>query len=163
MTGQDELGQLSQAFNQMTAGLRERADMQKFVSQSTMEMIQSPARHSAGERKHLTILFSDVRGFSRFAEQRPPEHAVEWLNKCLGAQADLVRKHNGDVDKFILASSKVHGASSLPASISFGEVVHAWDTFQAAGFGPPPACDPERKPTFSLKDVEAKPLPSGSR
>lgn len=28
--------------------------------------------------------------------------------------------------------------------------------FQAAGFGPPPACDPERKPTFSLKDVEAE-------
>jgi class 3 adenylate cyclase len=97
----DELGALATSFNTMTTGLRERADMQKFVSQSTMEMIQSPARHSAGERKHLTILFSDVRGFSRFAEQRPPEDAVEWLNKCLGAQADLVRKHNGDVDKFI--------------------------------------------------------------
>jgi putative intracellular protease/amidase len=35
---------------------------------------------------------------------------------------------------FILASSKVHGASTLPASISFGEVVNAWDTFQAAGY-----------------------------
>ena len=40
VTGQDELGQLSQAsFNQMTAGLRERADMQKFVSQSTVDII----------------------------------------------------------------------------------------------------------------------------
>ncbi|MGH9173894.1 MAG: adenylate/guanylate cyclase domain-containing protein [Vicinamibacterales bacterium] len=98
---QDELGTLAESFNTMTRGLRERADMQKFVSQSTMEMIQSPAHASAGERKRLTILFSDVRGFSRFAEQRPPEHAVEWLNKCLGLQADLVRKHNGDVDKFV--------------------------------------------------------------
>ena len=35
---------------------------------------------------------------------------------------------------FILASSKVHGTSALPASISFGEVVNAWDTFQAAGY-----------------------------
>ncbi|WP_152982687.1 type 1 glutamine amidotransferase domain-containing protein [Stenotrophomonas humi] len=35
---------------------------------------------------------------------------------------------------FILASSKVHGTSLLPASISFGEVVHAWDTFKAAGY-----------------------------
>ncbi|WP_411851049.1 type 1 glutamine amidotransferase domain-containing protein [Stenotrophomonas sp. LGBM10] len=35
---------------------------------------------------------------------------------------------------FILASSKVHGTSTLPASISFGEVVHAWDTFHAAGY-----------------------------
>lgn len=35
---------------------------------------------------------------------------------------------------FILAGSKVHGTSTLPASVSFGEVVHAWDTFQAAGY-----------------------------
>ena len=35
---------------------------------------------------------------------------------------------------FIVASSKVHGASDIPASVSFGEVVHAWDTFQAAGY-----------------------------
>ena len=35
---------------------------------------------------------------------------------------------------FILASSKVHGSSTIPASISFGEVVHAWDTFQAASY-----------------------------
>jgi len=35
---------------------------------------------------------------------------------------------------FIVSSSKVHGTSSLPASVSFGEVVHAWDTFHAAGY-----------------------------
>lgn len=34
---------------------------------------------------------------------------------------------------FIVASSKVHGTSKLPASVSFGEVVNAWDTFHAAG------------------------------
>lgn len=35
---------------------------------------------------------------------------------------------------FILASSPVHGTSTLPASISFGEVVNAWDVFHAAGY-----------------------------
>ncbi|MFL6585513.1 MAG: type 1 glutamine amidotransferase domain-containing protein [Luteimonas sp.] len=35
---------------------------------------------------------------------------------------------------FILASARVHGSSTIPASISFGEVVHAWDTFHAAGY-----------------------------
>ncbi|MEN5204311.1 type 1 glutamine amidotransferase domain-containing protein [Stenotrophomonas sp. TWI700] len=35
---------------------------------------------------------------------------------------------------FIVASSRVHGTSTLPASISFGEVVHAWDVFHAAGY-----------------------------
>jgi class 3 adenylate cyclase len=96
---EDELGALARSFNDMTRGLRERADMQKFVSQSTLEMIRT--RASTGERKRLTMLYSDVRGFSGFAEQRPPEQAVEWLNKCLGIQADLVRKHHGDVDKFV--------------------------------------------------------------
>ncbi len=35
---------------------------------------------------------------------------------------------------FIVSSSRVHGTSTLPASVSFGEVVHAWDTFRAAGY-----------------------------
>lgn len=35
---------------------------------------------------------------------------------------------------FVLSSRKFHGASTLPASISFGEVVHAWDKFHAAGY-----------------------------
>ena len=35
---------------------------------------------------------------------------------------------------FIIASSKVHGSSTLPASVSFGEVVNAWDVFNAAGY-----------------------------
>jgi putative intracellular protease/amidase len=35
---------------------------------------------------------------------------------------------------FILASARVHGSSTIPASISFGEVVHAWDAFHAAGY-----------------------------
>jgi len=51
------------------------------------------------------------------------------------AEADageLARGRPGRI-LFVLASSKVHGTSTLPASISFGEVVHAWDTFQAAG------------------------------
>src|SRR5207244_5881891 len=39
----DEIGDLARSFNTMIQGLRERADMQKFVSLSTMEMIQSPA------------------------------------------------------------------------------------------------------------------------
>lgn len=35
---------------------------------------------------------------------------------------------------FVVASSRVHGTSTLPASISFGEVVSAWDVFHGAGY-----------------------------
>lgn len=99
----DEIGELAQAFNVMTEGLRERADMQKFVSQSTLDMIQKhdPQEHRAGSRAVLTVLFADIRGFTAFAEHRPPEEAVQMLNRYLRLQADLVKRFHGDVDKFM--------------------------------------------------------------
>lgn len=102
--GHDEIAQLSTAFNRMTEGLRERADMQKFVSQSTVAMIQGGPQSPedrAGHRRTITLLFSDIRGFTAFAEHRPPEEAVAALNRYLQLQADLVRKFRGDVDKFM--------------------------------------------------------------
>ena len=99
----DEIGDLAQSFNTMTQGLRERADMQKFVSQSTVEMIQSSSQKkiSAGERHQVTIFFSDIRGFTSMSERRPPEEVVQMLNRCLSLQAERVKKFSGDVDKFV--------------------------------------------------------------
>ena len=98
----DEIGALARAFNQMTTGLRERADMAKFVSLSTVEMIQrQPAPGTrTGERKVITVLFADIRGFTHFSEQHAPEDAVAVLNRYLSLQADLVKRFHGDVDKF---------------------------------------------------------------
>lgn len=99
---EDEVGELARAFNVMTHGLRERAAMQKFVSQSTLEMIRQPERQVASvERRLLTILISDIRGFTAFADACPPEDAVRALNRCLGLQAECVRRFGGDVDKFV--------------------------------------------------------------
>jgi adenylate cyclase len=55
----------------------------------------------AGERKVITVLFADIRGFTRFSEQRAPEEAVAVLNRYLSLQADLVKRFRGDVDKFM--------------------------------------------------------------
>ncbi len=102
--GHDEIARLAASFNHMTAGLRERADMQKFVSQSTVEMIQrgpSTPETRAGTRQVITLLFSDIRGFTAFSEHRPPEEAVAVLNRYLQLQADLVQRFHGDVDKFM--------------------------------------------------------------
>jgi putative intracellular protease/amidase len=52
---------------------------------------------------------------------------------CPAAASEPAVQSKGRV-LFVLASSKVHGSSTLPASISFGEVVNAWDVFQAAGY-----------------------------
>lgn len=95
----DEIGELARSFNTMIKGLRERADMQKFVSLSTVEMIQS--KTSAGEKVVLTVLFSDMRGFTAMTENKPPEETVKLLNSCLSLQAQCVKKFHGDIDKYV--------------------------------------------------------------
>ena len=99
----DEIGELATSFNIMMLGLRERADMKKFVSHSTMEMIQAhlSKQYAAGERKTITVVFTDMRGFTSTTEKCPPEKAVQLLNSCLSLQADMVKHFNGDVDKFV--------------------------------------------------------------
>jgi class 3 adenylate cyclase len=103
VSSRDEIGTLAESFNKMIVGLRERADMQKFVSQSTVDMIQATTskKVSAGERVTLTILFSDMRGFTAMSENRPPEEIVRILNECLSLQAAKVKKFGGDIDKFV--------------------------------------------------------------
>lgn len=99
----DEIGDLARSFNGMIQGLRERRDMQKFVSQSTVEMIQARLvmKGAVGMRKLLTVFFSDMRGFTAMSEQMPPEDVVKILSACLGLQTQRVKKYDGDVDKFV--------------------------------------------------------------
>jgi adenylate cyclase len=99
----DEIGDLARSFNVMIRGLRERADMQKFVSQSTVDMIQSSGQKkiSGGERVIRTIFFSDMRGFTPMSERREPEEVVRILNRCFSLQAERVKQFNGDIDKFV--------------------------------------------------------------
>jgi class 3 adenylate cyclase len=99
----DEIGDLARSFNVMIQGLRERADMRKFVSQSTVDMIQArwQKKISGGERVVRTIFFSDMRGFTPMAESRAPEEVVRILNGCLSLQAERVKRYHGDVDKYV--------------------------------------------------------------
>ena len=54
-----------------------------------------------GERKLATVFFSDIRGFTSFSEKVEPERVVSMLNGILAKQAAIVRKHGGDIDKFV--------------------------------------------------------------
>jgi len=141
----DELGELARSFNDMTRGLRERADMQKFISQSTVEMIQAnphtARKVSAGERRVMTLFFSDVRGFTTFSEHKPPEEVVRVINRCLSLQAGLVRKFSGDVDKYIGDAVFAHffGEDMTLRAIRCGLEIHrALDALNAAAPADPP-------------------------
>ena len=100
----DEIGELAKRINNMIVQINERFELAKFVSHGTMSAIQrSDAAGVAlgGSRCEVAILFADIRGYTAFAESRDPETVVEVLNFHLARQAELVARHNGDIDKFV--------------------------------------------------------------
>ncbi len=54
-----------------------------------------------GERRQVTLLMSDLRGFSAFSERLPPEKVVTILNIYLGVMADVVDQYKGTINEFI--------------------------------------------------------------
>ncbi|MEM8603746.1 MAG: adenylate/guanylate cyclase domain-containing protein [Cyanobacteria bacterium P01_H01_bin.121] len=54
-----------------------------------------------GERRSITILTSDLRGFTATAERLPPEEVIKILNFYLGAMADVITHYNGTIDEFM--------------------------------------------------------------
>ncbi len=98
----DELGMLARDFNLMVLQIRDKIEMQKFVSSSTMEMIAGG--HEArlgGTRKPITAMFTDIRGFTSFSEKHSPEEVIEILNLYLDLQTQIIQNHKGVVDKFL--------------------------------------------------------------
>ncbi|WP_164661864.1 adenylate/guanylate cyclase domain-containing protein [Tropicibacter sp. Alg240-R139] len=100
----DEIGDLARRINQMITHLGERMELMKFVSHGTMSAIQgaeAEGMERGGERRRISVIFTDIRGYTEFSERVPPEVVIEVLNQYFDVQADIVTEFGGDVDKFI--------------------------------------------------------------
>ncbi|OZA24210.1 MAG: adenylate/guanylate cyclase domain-containing protein [Hydrogenophilales bacterium 17-61-9] len=66
------------------------------------EMSQDPAHYTMeGQSRDMTVLFSDIRGFTNFSENLPPAELSEVLNAYLSTMTHLIQQHQGTIDKYI--------------------------------------------------------------
>lgn len=106
--------------------LRQRVE--RLVSHSAVAAIRSGgAEPPKAEMVDLTLLYSDVRGFTGFAEKRPPSEVVDFLNRIIGLQVEIIEAHGGDVDKMIgdAVLARFHGPGKAASAIQAARAIQA--------------------------------------
>jgi len=103
----DEFGELAYAMNRMCQELEEnqriKSGFARYVSQHVLEQIVKGKGTTKleGEKRKVTVFFSDIRGFTHIAEQMDPEEVVKFLNEYFKSMLEIIFKHNGMLDKLI--------------------------------------------------------------
>ncbi|MCH8960716.1 MAG: response regulator [Bacteroidetes bacterium] len=93
----------SQAIVQQKKADLARQTFGRYLSDEVVATLldQPEALKLGGEKRKVTLLMSDLRGFSIISERRPPETVVEILNIYLGRMADVITDYHGTIDEFI--------------------------------------------------------------
>jgi class 3 adenylate cyclase len=107
ITTRDEIGQLTAAFNRMVEQLRRneriRETFGKYIDPQIVEwLIDRPALSGVeGNRRVMTMLFCDMKGFTSLSEGVTPQGLVKLMNHYLSTMSAPIRKHKGIIDKYI--------------------------------------------------------------
>ena len=104
---EDEIGQLGESLNKMIEELREKQALQTIISTyidpRIVEKIIIPGRAEilAGQRQIMTIMFTDLAGFTKIGEQLSPTGLVKLTNRYFTIMTECIQAEQGIIDKFI--------------------------------------------------------------
>ena len=102
----DEIALLAQSFNFMVSGLKEKESIKATFGQYVdprivNALLAGKPLTEAGEKREMTVFFSDIAGFTSLGEQLTPESTVRLLNHYLSAMSKPIAQHKGIIDKYI--------------------------------------------------------------
>ncbi len=107
VASRDEIGQLTQSFNDMVEGLKEKDlvtnTFGRYVDQEiARELLSRPeAARLGGEKRQVVILFSDIRGFTPLAESLSPEATLLLVNRHFSRMITVIQAHRGIIVDFL--------------------------------------------------------------
>ena len=101
----NEVATLIASFDQMITGLREKEKVKgvlnKVVSPEIAEEITKGTIHLGGEERKVTVLFGDIRNFTRMSAEKDPADIVEMLNTCMTKVSHEIDALGGVIDKYV--------------------------------------------------------------
>jgi class 3 adenylate cyclase len=109
VTTRDEIGQLSAAFNRMIERLRQNQRIRETfgryidprIAESLLSETATAAAAAEGQRRVMTVMFCDMKGFTALSEGVTPQGLVKIMNRYLSSMSEPIHAHRGVIDKYI--------------------------------------------------------------